>query len=168
MTLTEEILTILTNYPEGYRLMRMKMHRADVRSVSLRFKKIRTSSDNTLRVMLSRLKKAKLIENKDGLWKITKIGINYIPRKGGLLPSHSTPSGKTQTKNMIIAFDIPETYKHRRNWLRIELINLGFKKLQQSVWFGPSPLPEEFIHSLQDIKILPHLKFFEAKEADII
>ena len=45
---------------------------------------------------------------------------------------------------------------------------LGFEMLQRSVWLGPSPVPQEFIDSLRKLQILQYMKFFEAKEADII
>ena len=174
MTLTEEILTILTSYSRGYHLMRMKMHGTDLRALPSALKKLPVASTNTLRVTLSRLKRAGLIENKDGIWKITQKGKTYMPRKIGLLPAHSNARsrsdlrGSSKSKNMIIAFDIPEMHRRKRNWLRIELANLGFEIMQKSIWFGPAPIPKEFVHSLQELNLLPHVKFFEAKEKDII
>lgn len=168
MTLTEEILAILTSYHKGYRLLRMRMRGRDMSILPSPFKKLSTASDNTLRVTLARLKKVGLIEKEKGLWKITQRGKNYKPRKRIDLPKHSNHSNTTRSKNMIIAFDIPEIHKHRRNWLRIELANLGFELMQKSMWFGPGPIPKEFVEVLQKMRILPYIKFFEAKEAEII
>ena len=75
---------------------------------------------------------------------------------------------RPKPKNMVIVFDIPEKHKHKRNWLRLELANLGFGLLQKSVWFGPAPLPKTFIRALDELKLLRHLKFFEARETEII
>ncbi len=69
---------------------------------------------------------------------------------------------------MIIAFDIPESKRKSRYQLRIELVSLGFKMLQKSVWLGPAPLPKEILEHLKNMDILPHLKFFEVKEKDIV
>lgn len=171
MTLTEEILIILTSYHKGYRLLRMRMHGHDTSILPSSFEKLSLASDNTLRVTLSRLKKAGLIENtgnREGFWKITPKGKDYTPRKSGLLPKHNGFTRSAKLKNMIIAFDIPETHRHKRRWLRIELATLGFEIMQKSMWFGPGPLPKKFIDTLQEMRILSYLKFFEAKETEII
>jgi len=78
---------------------------------------------------------------------------------------------QTENKNirqMIIAFDIPEEKRKNRYWLRVELVSLGFKMLQKSVWLGPAPLPKELLDHLKNIDILPYLKFFEVKKSDIV
>ncbi len=69
---------------------------------------------------------------------------------------------------MIISFDIPETKHSLRDKLRSDLMALGFVMLQKSLWFGPGPLPEEFLEELDHARILKCLKFFEAREADIV
>ena len=169
MTLAEEILTILTNYPEGYRLMRMEMHGHSPRLLpSVSQSRLSLASDNTIRVVLSRMKKNGFIQNNDGLWKRTRRGKEYLARALNKLPKHSRASADRKLKNMIIAFDIPEVDKHKRHWLRTELVNHGFHMLQKSVWFGSAPLPAQFIESLQKLNLLQHMKFFEAKEADIV
>ena len=126
------------------------------------------ASDATMRVTLSRLKRRGYVENKKGIWQITKMGRACLLKKASFLPMHSRRVVKSQHKNIIISFDIPETHKKKRNWLRIELLYLGFEMLQRSVWLGPSPVPQEFIDSLRKLQILQYMKFFEAKEADII
>ncbi len=120
------------------------------------------------RVALSRLRKKGFVQREGRLWKITNEGRNYLTRKI-FLPRHRVISPEVnKNKNMIIAFDIPERDKKKRNWLRIELVNLGFTLLQRSVWCGRAPLPVDFIHTLKRLKLLPYMKFFEAKEKDII
>ena len=54
---------------------------------------------------------------------------------------------------MIVIFDIPEIRKNKRNWLRGDLMALGFMQLQKSVWFGPAPLPKKFIEYLNDTNL---------------
>jgi DNA-binding transcriptional regulator PaaX len=43
----------------------------------------------------------------------------------------------------LVFFDIPEKYKKRRNALTSKLRELGFQKLQKSVWIFPFPCREE-------------------------
>lgn len=131
-------------------------------------------SDNTLRATLSRMKKAGLISNKAGEWCITQRGrasFATIQQKRKQSPPPHISKQKNlslKPKTIIVTFDIPETRKRERAWLRVELINLGFTMLQKSVWFGPSPLPKEFIESLDHMKLLSYIKFFKATTADII
>ena len=65
-------------------------------------------------------------------------------------------------------FDIPETKRVDRNWLRTQLRKIDFMMVQQSVWLGPAPLPQALVSALKDLGLLEYLKFFEVKEKDII
>src|SRR3989338_3301735 len=168
MSFSDDFLTILTSYSGGYRKMRALMRgmpshkRRGLPSLDAKV------SENVFRVTLSRLKQKGLVENQNRIWNITHRGRAYLSRKQPRLPVHASPVLEKRHKNMIIAFDIPEREKKKRNWLRGELINLGFEMLQKSFWLGPSPLPKEFIHTLRDFKILPYIKFFKAQETEIV
>jgi DNA-binding transcriptional regulator PaaX len=48
----------------------------------------------------------------------------------------------------VVIFDIRETRRSRRDWLRRELVQIGFIRLQNSVWATPYPC-EEFISLLK-------------------
>jgi len=124
-----------------------------------------------MRVTLSRLKKRGLVEKKGKMWRITKLGREYLHRASGAFhwPIHSKATRATRApKNMVIVFDVPEKEKRKRNWLRAELRLVGFTILQESVWFGPAPVPESFAKNVKELQLLPYLKFFEAKEKDIV
>ena len=68
-----------------------------------------------------------------------------------------------------IIFDIPESNKRERNFLRKELKWMGFKELQHSVWVTPYNIKEELLTLLKlwhkdfkgDIKILEIKKITE-------
>lgn len=122
-------------------------------------------SDASIRVTLHRLRKKGFVENKNRVWQITKMGRRYLSQ---IFPSHSRIPTRKDSKSIVVVFDIPEVNRKKRDWLRRELICLGFEMLQRSVWFGPAPLPAEFVDSLQKLQFLKHVKFFDAKEADII
>ncbi|OGI94256.1 hypothetical protein A3A03_03235 [Candidatus Nomurabacteria bacterium RIFCSPLOWO2_01_FULL_40_18] len=64
-------------------------------------------------------------------------------------------------------FDIPETKKAEREWLRWHLKKFNYSMIQKSVWVGPSPLPKEFLDYIQFIKIKDGFKTFKlAKSYD--
>lgn len=167
MALADDILTILFDYSGGYRLMRQQL----LNPTYPRTRRSVNVNQKALYVTMARLQQRGLVEKKKKIWGITRKGREYLEEKLSFrLPSHSLsrkPSRRRE-KNMIIAFDIPEKDRRKRAWLRAELVLLGFVPIQKSVWFGPTPLPREFIRNAGDLNILRHLKFFEVKEADIV
>ncbi|HDH31707.1 MAG TPA: hypothetical protein ENH26_02965 [Candidatus Wolfebacteria bacterium] len=169
MSLVEEILTILTDYSGGYKLMRRRMMGYTGPIYSSIKRDCREINDTSLRSTFSRLKKQGLIDNNNGTWKIKNKGREYLKNiVVSRVPHFGHLKNKDSKKEMIIIFDIPENRRGQRNWLRAELIALDFAILQKSVWLGPSPLPKEFIKYLNNINILQYLKFFKATEKEIV
>ena len=172
MSFTEDILVILSSYHSGYKLMRRRM-RGYTGPASFKDKfTYENLNDQTLRTTLYRLKKKGLIENNNKVWNITQKGKEYLKNqlseklpKLKLIRAEGKPS---QKKNMIIIFDIPETERRKRDWLREALGVLSFSRLQKSVWIGPAPLPKDFLDSLNKIKIISYLRFFKATEEDVV
>jgi DNA-binding transcriptional regulator PaaX len=68
---------------------------------------------------------------------------------------------ESSDKFIMIIFDVPEKERKKRKWLRSALRNLGFRKVQLSVWIGKNKLPSEF---LNDIKILELARCIQAFE----
>jgi len=57
----------------------------------------------------------------------------------------------------ILIFDIPEKEKYKREALRVQLLGLGFKQLQRSVWVTPYPPPDSFSEFLANLRVRPYL-----------
>ena len=68
---------------------------------------------------------------------------------------------KDAPKNLIVMYDIPYSLKKERDWFRRQLIKFGYIMIQKSVWVGPSPLPQDFLSYLKDIKIESCFKTFK-------
>lgn len=167
MSLTDDLFIILTDYSAGYKLMRKRLREMEIpRPEKTDYRKLK---EQTLRTTLSRLKKRGLTENRNGIWTITKKGREFFKNKLiSKIPHFGHLKTKNKKKEMVIVFDIPEIRRRQRNWLRIELVALGFIPLQKSVWLGPAPLPKEFIEYLSETNLLSYLKFFKATEEDIV
>ncbi|PIV64901.1 MAG: hypothetical protein COS09_02420 [Candidatus Nealsonbacteria bacterium CG01_land_8_20_14_3_00_12] len=167
MSLIDDLLIILTDYSGGYRLMRKRLMGMEVpQPDKIDYQKLK---EQTLRSTLSRLKKRGLIENKTGVWNITDNGRKFLKNKLiSKIPHFEHLKTKNKKKEMVIVFDIPEIRRRQRNWLRMELVALGFILLQKSVWIGPAPLPKEFIEYLNETNLLQYLKFFKAVQEDIV
>lgn len=66
----------------------------------------------------------------------------------------------------IVMFDIPETQRSRRDALRSELAEAGFKKLQGSVWVSPDEC-EEYVKLLKaDRRIGKRLIYLKTKDIE--
>ena len=164
MSLGEDLLVILSSYSGGYRLMRARMHGYTGPALPGKFK---TAPAESIRVTLSRLKKRGFVENKSrGVWALTQKGIAHLAEK--FRKKEERIKLKNKPKNMIIAFDIPERFKRKRNWLRQELTQTGFTMLQKSLWLGPAPVSEQFIHAMKDMELLGYIKFLKVGESDIV
>jgi DNA-binding PadR family transcriptional regulator len=66
---------------------------------------------------------------------------------------------------VIIAFDIPEHSKKKRDWLRAVLKYFGMRMIQKSVWAGKLKLPKEFLDDLRRYNILNCVEIFEISKA---
>jgi DNA-binding transcriptional regulator PaaX len=165
MSLIQEILYTLSNYPGGYRILYNIIYDSQPPG---KYKK--KSFENTLRVTLSRMKKNGLLAHKKQEWAITPEGHEFLnSRKAGIkkfFPNRNSVN-INQLKRLIIIFDIPEKKRKYRDWLRVGLVSFGFEQIQKSVWFGPF-LPKEFIQYLDEIGILKYIRFFKAAEKDLI
>ena len=86
----------------------------------------------------------KLHLTKKGVWFAAQIGV------GSLVPKKPK---RWDGKWRMLIFDIPETRKKSRSQIRLVLMNLGFCRLQDSVWVYPYDC-EEFITVLKiDLKL---------------
>jgi len=71
----------------------------------------------------------------------------------------------------IVIFDVPETKKKMRNYFRARLFDLGFRKLQESVWICPyniSNIVEELIDFCQAHEYIHYLLVEELDNKDVL
>ena len=113
----------------------------------------------------------------NNLYRLKKKGIlnfdsekNILINKNNLrrytLFSKITEKPVGDTKIMIL-FDIPETKRKTRNWLRLHLKLWNFKMIQQSVWSGQGPLPKKFTERLQLFGISKCVKILKVQNIKI-
>ncbi len=112
---------------------------------------------------LHRLKNRGLVTYNDGAWEITETGRIYYTTYTRYRYFDS-PFTKKSKKDMLVIFDIPETDRSKRDWLRYQLKKFHYEQIQRSVWYGPSPLPKEFLDYLKELGIRDYLKIFKTRE----
>lgn len=124
---------------------------------------------------LSKLKKQgfikKINNDRRSFWCLTQAGLkkwlflNSVKNKN-LIPMKSASLEKEHLK--VIVFDIPESRKNYRDWLRQTLINFGFRKLQKSVWIGNPKLTEDFLFKLKEYNLVNYIHIFSVKDLGTI
>ncbi len=109
----------------------------------------------TLSTTLSRLRREGLVERtgakKNGLWSVTRKGLRAF-RAASVQKDKREMTGFTPSpsdgKIRLVAFDVPERWRKKRDWIRECLAACHFELLQKSVWIGTRPLPEDFIQEI--------------------
>ncbi len=141
-------------YP-GFKLMKQVAGVGKYKSY--RFKK------KTVTANLSRLKEQGLIvkDPEKKVYYLTPEGkkfVAYIKDRYEILKKD------WDKKIRVVVFDIPESKKYYRRWLRQELSLMQFERLQDSVYVGKYPLPESFYKELAENDIEDCVFIFTAGE----
>ena len=152
MSLVEKILRELWNTSLSYKGVRVNL---------FGIPKLKNHSCGSMRSTLSRLHKKGIVNMGDKGWYLTPIGKKYMKRKEDSLQQFEYNFTKESPKNLIVMFDIPETRKAEREWLRWHLKKFNYEMIQKSVWVGPSPLPKEFKDYISKIKLKDSIKTFK-------
>ncbi len=121
------------------------------------FRKAEIREKRRFYILLYRLKKDGLISVEDKNISITNKGKDALKSFSN---KNNVPVGKYKDKAVdskewkIILFDIPESFKQKRDWLRSVLRELEFRMVQRSVWVGNKEIPESLIEDLKNMEIL--------------
>lgn len=122
--------------------------------------------------LLSKLKREGLIaENQKGKLVISSIGKQYLEERSPIpywFKIYRVVVNPDKNALILIVFDVPEIERIKRDWLRYQLDILGFRMLQQSVWWGNNLLPKNFIQDLEKYKILPYIHIFKVDKKGTI
>lgn len=118
-------------------------------------KKYKTISKGTYNTTLARLKKKELIVKLKNEWVLTAQGRKQLKRQQDWQP----PSVNSK-ESLLVCFDIPETRKRERNWLREQLRTFSYHMIQKSIWRGPGPLPPGFYGFLKETGLLKMVHIF--------
>ena len=169
-SVTGELLGVfLCDYQESYKRARgITYGRMYDKKSPAELKKER---DKKFYNLMHRLRKDCLITKKKSSWAITKKGKQKLDglkeRKEVFIPRKKYLIEEGKELNIII-FDIPEEQRRKRDWLRETLIQLGFSKLQQSVWISKNKLPEELLKDLRTFRMLEYVEIFSITKTGTI
>lgn len=68
-------------------------------------------------------------------------------------------------QKILLSFDIPETKKETRDWLRNQIKYWDFVMIHKSLWVGYGPLPKEFNARLKHLGIDKNVRVFKIIKA---
>lgn len=97
-----------------------------------------------------------ILITKKGREKVTELR----KRKSTSLPKKVLVAKPSQ-RFTIVAFDVPEGERRKRNWIRKQLELFGFRMIQKSVWIGKYAIPKEFMMALGEMRIADTVVIFE-------
>ena len=99
--------------------------------------------------VLNRLSKEGLVvrsgSKKKAIWSVTFQGKKFLKNE------FAYP--KSDGRQRIFIFDIPEKDRKKRRWVRSELLAHGYEQLQKSVWIGDTPIAEDFFIQIKDFNL---------------
>ena len=165
----------LTNYRDSYKKAKRKIEYGPFykelfeNSSKLSYEQYKKKEQQRFYNLLGHLQKQGLVkrikESSHSKWKITEKGEKKLDelklKKENKLPYKVyTKENDKEGKLKIVIFDIPEEEKRKRDWLRQNLIALGFSMLQKSVWISKNKLPKDFIDDLKNLDILHCIEIF--------
>jgi phenylacetic acid degradation operon negative regulatory protein len=108
-------------------------------------------SRQTFSTTLARLKKQGLVKGASAkrkfLWSITNKGHAKLMSSRVLIPEEIDGIPR------LVVYDVPESNRRKRDWLRKDLVACGYKQLQKSVWLGYRPLPAGFAELIDELKL---------------
>jgi len=143
----------------------------------LTYKELKRLEQQRFYSLLAKLRKERLVEKRQSglntLLQLTASGLQKLLRKPIQVKRHiDLPHTKYKKKKVnaqtIIIFDIPETLKHYRNWIRRQLQLLGFTMLQKSVFIGTYQIPADLIHDLRESNTLRYIHIFKVTKTGSI
>jgi len=149
-----------------YKISLIKMERSKKRAQA----ELEWRSRRTYNSLLYKLKRDGFMEsnNKNGkkFFSITPRGKKKLDilllRKTQVLPRINYNVVPEEKNNLlIVAFDIPEKERRKRDWLRSSLRHLGLKMIQKSVWIGKIKLPDDFIKDIGVLNLAQFVHIFE-------
>lgn len=124
-----------------------------------RIQKRRKISQNVYYQNINRLKKRGILEDSNG--------IVYLSRKGKMFfdnPYRRVKEKPLKDNKILVIFDVPETKRKVRTWIRDQIKEWDFKMVQKSVWIGYGPLPKEFIDRLKYLKVNDGVKVYNLRK----
>jgi len=164
-----EVVDAITyyGYVETYRRMRglssLKEKKNVLRELALALKSgEQAEKENRANIyqLTSKLKREGLIKVSKNKLQLTRKGEHKRREFETTLERYPAYPAQEAGETIIVCFDIPESIKSHRAWLRAALRNLKMDMHQKSLWIGRTSLPEKFIEDMNKRGIVKYVDIF--------
>lgn len=124
-----------------------------------RVQKRRKISQSVYYQSIYRLKRRGILEDKNNIFSLSQKGkISFQD------PYRKVKDEPSKSNKILIIFDIPETKRKVRTWIRNQIKEWDFEMVQKSVWIGYGPLPKEFTERLKFLKVNEGVKVYNLRK----
>ena len=123
----------------------------------------------TCRSIIARLTKKGIIKKIDSRLKLTEKGLAeslfaFIDAETSLFKNNFFQ--KWDEAWRVVFFDIPESKRRYRDFLRVTLKRVGFREIQRSIWAFPYPVPPFLKELIFSSFIKDHVRFITTDSFD--
>ena len=140
---------------------RSRLARALIGLDDRRYSSVKTAK-HTVSTLLCRLRKEGLVASTGSTrsteWTITAEGkrkLQETSQKTFTITDSELPPEDNIVR--LVSFDIPETQRKKRDWLRTTLVACDYDVLHKSVFIGKRPLPEGVIEEIRMLNLMPYV-----------
>ncbi len=116
---------------------------------------------DSLRTTAWRLKKKGLVEKSGEEYHLSILGMEVVK-----MVRKNSEEKQWDGKWRMAMFDIPETKRNERDWIRKELLAMDYRPIQQSVFLGQYPPEKDFMEELSERKLKNFVRFLTIGEVD--
>ncbi len=120
-------------------------------------------SRDKFRVTRQRLIERGLVAKRARTYAVTAAGRGMLKK---LQRTLNSPAPHWDGEWRLALFDVPETKKKYREALRRELAAAGYLHLQDSVWIGKYPLPDDVLTFIEESNLTKHVYLFLSSTVD--
>lgn len=115
---------------------------------------LHNASEESIRTTLWRLEKRGVIEKRGEKY--------FISREGKRRIEERQQPEQWDEKWRILTFDIPESERASRIWLRAQLLRAGYETIQKSIFVGKNPIPKFLLSEMKERNILSYVRLIVA------
>lgn len=108
------------------------------------------------------------LAKKKNLVNVNRTGPPSLTKKGLLLVKIYEPKLLGNKARLMIAFDIPEKEKWKRQHLRLLLKQLCFEQVQRSVWITKYDFRQHLTEEINQLDLQDHVRLFEVADVSTI
>lgn len=106
-------------------------------------------------------------------WALTQRGIERVKRYKTVRTDPFSQANTVFIKPRgngitIVAYDISERERRKRDWMRMCLVEMGCEMIQKSVWVAKGMIDEDFMHALRERSLLKNVHIFSVTKQGTI